>query len=177
MKRLSKIVVIAIMMLPITAAMAQQRGNGPGNGGNGNGDQLQRRDGSGMMSAIPDLTDEQQEKIKAIHLNMMKESLPIKNKIGENEAKMKTLQTADNPDMKAINALIDETAKLEADLKKKMAANHQDVRKLLTAEQRVIFDSRFGQMRAHADRQGRDGERGERGIQKRQRIHQDDGDK
>jgi len=173
MKKLNQIVIITMLMLPFTVT-AQQRGNGPGNGGNG--DQIQRRDGSGMMAAIPDLTAEQQDKIKTIHLNMMKESLPIKNKLGENKAKMKTLQTADNPDMKAINTLIDESAKLEADLKKKRAANHQEVRKLLTDEQRVIFDSRSGQMRARADRQGRGAERGERGIQRRQRFHQDDGD-
>ena len=88
------------------------------------------------------LTDEQKEKIKELHLNVQKETLSIRNQIGENRAKLKTLQTSESPDMKAIDKVIDENAKLMAEIQKKRAANHQEVRKLLTEEQRVIFDSR-----------------------------------
>jgi Spy/CpxP family protein refolding chaperone len=168
--RINRIVVVALLMFPITAVMAQQRVNG--SKGDVQRDQFQKRDGSGMAMAIPDLTEEQQGKIKELHMDLMKESLPIRNQIGENSAKMRTLETAETPDMKVIEKLIDESAKLEASLEKKRAANHQEIRKLLTDEQRVIFDSRSGQMGARANRSGADAQRG---MQKRQRIHQDDG--
>ncbi|NNF20899.1 MAG: periplasmic heavy metal sensor [Saprospiraceae bacterium] len=162
---LKQITVMALIVLPIAAVMGQGKGERQG-------ERSQRRDGSRLEMMIPDLTGEQQENIKDLHLNMMKESLQIRNQLGENRAKMKTLRTADNPDMNAINKLIDESSVLQADLKKKMAANHQEVRKLLTEEQRVIFDSRSGQMRAKAKREGREGSHG---MQRRQRLHHPDG--
>ena len=73
---------------------------------------------------------------------------------------MRTLTTAESPDMKAINKLIDENAKLRADLAKQRAANHQEFRKILTEEQRIKFDSRSGQ-RSH-----------QRGYQRGERQHQ-----
>jgi Spy/CpxP family protein refolding chaperone len=162
---LKQITVMALVIIPLTAVMGQERGTREGA-------RMQRRDGSRMEMMIPDLTDEQQGKIKGLHLNMMKESLPIRNQLGENQAKMKTLQTAENPDMKAIDKLIDESTGLQAVLQKKAAANHQEVRSLLTEEQRVIFDSHSGQMRARASRQRREGMRGQR---QRQRIHRPEG--
>jgi len=162
---LKQIAVMALIILPLTAVMGQNKGNRQG-------ERMQRQDGSRMEMLIPDLTEDQQSKMKDIHLNMMKESLSIRNKLGENRAKLKTLQTAENPDMKAIDKLIDESSSLHADLQKKAAANHQQVRSLLTEEQRVIFDSHSGQMRARAGRQGREGMRGQ---QRRQRFHHPDG--
>ena len=138
--------VILLMILPLTTVMAQQRGmRDEGRG---------QRDGRGLERMIPDLTDDQKSQIKDLHLGMMKESLDIRNQLGENRARMRTLQTAEEPDMKAIEKLIDESSALQAELKKKQAANHQEVRKLLTEEQRVIFDSRASKMRERAHREG-----------------------
>lgn len=162
---LKQIAVVTLIMLPLTVAVGQNKGNRQG-------ERIHRQDGSRLEMLIPDLTEDQQSKMKDIHLNMMKESLSIRNKLGENRAKLKTLQTAENPDMKAIDKLIDESSSLHADLQKKAAANHQQVRSLLTEDQRVIFDSHSGQMRARAGRQGREGMRGQ---QRRHRLHHPDG--
>jgi Spy/CpxP family protein refolding chaperone len=160
-----QIAVVTLIILPLTVVMGQDKGNRQG-------ERMQRQDGSRLEMLIPDLTEDQQGKIKNIHLNMMKESLSIRNKLGENRAKLKTLQTAENPDMNAIDNLIDESSSLHADLQKKAAANHQQVRSILTEEQRVIFDSHSGQMRARAGRQGREGMRGQH---QRHRLHHPDG--
>jgi Spy/CpxP family protein refolding chaperone len=88
------------------------------------------------------LSDEQKAKAQELRLNMQKSALPVRNKLGENQAKMRTLTTAESPDMKAINKLIDENAKLKADLEKLRAANHQEFRKMLSEEQRLELDSR-----------------------------------
>ncbi len=90
---------------------------------------------------IPDLSEEQEAKLADIHLNMMKEALPVKNLIKEKEARLNTLKTAEKADLAAINKSIDEISKLKADLAKKHAAKEQEIRKLLTDKQRIFFDT------------------------------------
>ena len=94
-----------------------------------------------MHGGIPNLTEEQKTKIKDIHLALSKEVQPLRNQLGELKARQKTLSTLDNPDMKAINANIDEITKVMNQLMKSRAAFRQKVRALLTDEQKVWFDS------------------------------------
>ena len=91
---------------------------------------------------LPNLTDEQKEKMQQLRTENMKIMLEKRNLVHEKMAKLQTLQTADKADMKAINALIDEIAVVKADMAKQHAAHRQQIRNLLTDEQRVIFDSR-----------------------------------
>lgn len=129
---------LVLMALPML--MMAQPGQGP-----------QRRNlddapGEGrkqMMERIPDLTDAQRESIESIHLQTQKDVLPLRNQVNEMEARLLTLQTAGNADMKAINAQIDEIALLRAKMDKRRAQSHQDVRKLLTEEQRTALDMHF----------------------------------
>ncbi len=99
-------------------------------------------DGNMMFKNIPNLTDEQKEQIKALRLDMMKKALPIKNSIGEKRARLRSLQTASPVNMKAVNTLIDEIASLKAKIAKLRAEKRQQVRRLLSDEQRIVFDSR-----------------------------------
>jgi len=91
---------------------------------------------------LPNLTDEQKEKISDLRTENMKVMLQKRNQVHEKMAKLRTLETAEKADMKAINGLIDEISEIKADMAKQQAAHRQQVRKLLTDEQRVIFDSR-----------------------------------
>lgn len=130
-----KIIIVAGLITLINSVYAQPREQyrGERNG---------QREFREQRSAGLDLSSEQQAKADELRLNMQKAALPIRNKLGENRAKMRTLTTADNPDMKAINKLIDENAGLRAELAKLRAANHQAFRKMLSEEQRVKLDSR-----------------------------------
>jgi Spy/CpxP family protein refolding chaperone len=103
-----------------------------------------KKDGKGnsCMQNIPDLTEQQVQKIEELCLSTKKEITGIKNQLGEKEAHLKTLQGVDKPDMTAINKTIDEISALKADMMKKHAANRQSVRELLTEKQRVVFDSK-----------------------------------
>ena len=103
---------------------------------------------------IPGLTTEQSAKLKEMKMAHYKEVQPVKNQLQELRAKQHTLTTAEKADMKAINANIDEITKLENTLMKARAAHIQQVRALLTDEQRMMFDSRKHK-------------RGERGMQMR----------
>ena len=96
---------------------------------------------NGMMG-IKDLTDEQKQKIEKIKLTNQKENLQLRNKLSEKKAQLTTLECADNADMGAINKIIDEMAAIKAEMHKKRAVQKQEIRKILTDEQRLQFDLR-----------------------------------
>ncbi len=110
--------------------------------------------GDKNMAFITDLTEDQQKQIDALKLNIIKESISIKNLIGEKQAHLKTISTGDNVDMAAVNKTIDELFALKADLHKKHITFQQDVRKLLTADQKVMFDIHAGKCKGQGMGQG-----------------------
>ena len=101
------------------------------------------------MDRIPDLTEDQKAKLKEIRLEMKKQVLPLKNQIGEKEARLKTLTTADDADMKSIDKLIEEIGDIKTEIRKMRAATHQKVRAELNDEQRLFLDTRMGQHKRH----------------------------
>ena len=153
MRRIVKItMVLTLMVMIINQTNAQQ--------GQRNGQRQGQKNGQGQNFAQGlNLTDGQQGQMKTMRLNMQKEMLPIRNQLGENKAKLRTLTTAENVNTKEINKLIDASSNLRASMAKLQAANHQEVRKILTEEQRILFDSRDFR------RSGRNGrhQKGERG--------------
>ena len=98
--------------------------------------------GRAHKNGISDLTPDQKTKIKLLRTGLQKEMLPLKNQLGEKRARMQTLETAEKVDMTAINTQIDEIKGLEAKMYKLKAAQRQEIRMLLTAEQRIHFDTK-----------------------------------
>ncbi|NOZ46232.1 MAG: periplasmic heavy metal sensor [Chlorobi bacterium] len=93
------------------------------------------------MCQMLNLTESQQAKMNTLKTDQMKQMLQFSNRLNELKARQQTLTTADKADMKAINANIDEITALKNKMMKQKAKHIQDVRALLTDEQRVIFDS------------------------------------
>lgn len=112
---------------------------------------MKKRDDRGKSEFQNFFTEEQKEQMKKLRLETVKNVKPLKNELGELMARQQTLSTADKADLKAINKNIDEMSELKADIAKIMAAQHQQIRSLLTEEQLVKFDSMKGK-RGH--RQG-----------------------
>lgn len=94
------------------------------------------------------LTEEQQEQVKAQKIKSEKQILALENQIREKKARLRTLETADKADLKAINSTIEEIGKLKMEKEKIEAADRQFIRSMLTEEQRLMFDSRD---RKHGD--------------------------
>lgn len=94
-----------------------------------------------FVPPIPNLTESQILQIKELHTSHAKEMMSMHNQIGELHAKLRTLTTEDNVDMDKVNSLIDEIGALQTKIMKENEANRQKIRKLLTEEQRVIFDT------------------------------------
>lgn len=97
-------------------------------------------------ATIPGLTEEQRGQIKALKTEERKELLAVNNQIREQKARLRTLTTADKYDTKAVDKTVDELSKLE---KTKLSAQlkyKQQMRELLTDEQRLAFDTRSQKM-------------------------------
>lgn len=92
-------------------------------------------------SMIPDLTDEQKEQMENLHVGHLKAVQPLQNEIGEKQARLRTLQTADKVNISEINKVIEDIGQLRIKIMKSKAAHHQEIRSLLTDEQRVFFDA------------------------------------
>ncbi len=89
---------------------------------------------------IPNLTEDQIAKIKELRIANLKEVKNLQNQLGELTARERTLSTADKADIKAIDANIDEISKVKGNIMKSRAHLKQQIRALLTEEQRLFFD-------------------------------------
>jgi Spy/CpxP family protein refolding chaperone len=107
---------------------------------------------------IPNITEEQTQKITELRTAHLKSVTEHRNKIDELKARKRSLMTADNPDMKAIDKVIDEMSALKTEHLKRNARHHQAIRSLLTEEQRVHFDARAPQAK-HKMQMHKDGSR------------------
>ncbi len=139
------IMMIAAMSMSATVwAQGPGTGRGPGKPGAKKGNPEMH-----MKMMLPDLTDEQVAKIKTLRVEMMKKTNPLQAQIKEKQAHLNTLSIAASPDMKAINKTVEEIGDLRTQIMKIRMQFRQDVRALLTADQRVIFDSKAGKMMGH----------------------------
>jgi len=132
---------VVVLMMGMNSNLFAQKGNGQGNG-QGNG--LRQGPGQGQMCANLNLSDEQTKSIEKLRVTHQKEMLQHRNEMAELKAKLTTLRSADKADMNAINSTIDKISILKTQQMKQKEAHIQDVRKLLTDEQRVQFDLHQG---------------------------------
>jgi len=125
-KNLSLLVLLSVFVLVSPKAKAQKSEAKPA--------------ANGIERIITDLSDKQKDDINTLRTAHIKEAQQLKNQMDIKRAELKALQQVDNPDMDAINKKIEERAALRTDLEKKTASFKQDVRKVLTEEQRVEYD-------------------------------------
>ena len=92
--------------------------------------------------ALENLTPQQEEQIRQLRTAQLEKRLQFRNQMDELRVRKRSLQTQANPDMNAIDRVIDQMADLRTTMMKDAAAHHQQIRSLLTDEQRIIFDSR-----------------------------------
>ena len=97
----------------------------------------------GLNLPARNLDDRQREEIMKIRTEQMKERTQTRNLLNERRAKLEVLQTADNPDMKEIDRVIDEIAAVQAQEMKTQADSRQKIRSLLTEEQRAFYDAQM----------------------------------
>ncbi len=163
MKTGTNLIITAILLLGISMNAVAQRGQGKGMRMNPDNDMNR------MYMNIPDLTDEQKEKIRELRVKHLKEVTDMRNQIREKMARIRSLTTGDNTDIAQAKKLADEVGVTKAQLMKARIDHRDKVRSLLTNEQKVYFDARM-----HKVRKGRGyGMRGGRGLHRFGQGHQD----
>ncbi|KAA3600953.1 MAG: hypothetical protein DWQ06_09025 [Calditrichaeota bacterium] len=115
----------------------------------------------GIEHKIPDLTESQKDQIEKLRTEHMKKTLPMKNEVGEKEARLRTLTTAENVNMSKVNSVIEDIGELKTKMAKEREAHRQEIRKLLNDKQRVMFDS-FPPRKPHGPKNKSFGRRGGR---------------
>lgn len=131
--------ILVIILLMVNAIVAQ-----PGSRQKDRGwvDQdMAFKHGPGLFN-LPDITEEQKAKMHDLRTRHMKLMLENRNQLQEKQAVLNSLETAEKADLMAINNLIDQISAVQLKMAKTKAAHRQEVRSMLSEEQRVIFDSR-----------------------------------
>ena len=140
-----------LMLLTVLATVSFAQPNNRMNRGNNN---------NGGCSNIPDLTEEQQTQIQEMQVENMKQMLDLRNQIQVKQAELRILRTADKVDMSKVNAKINEIGELSTKMHIQRAEMHNNVRNILTEEQRIYQDMRSCNNNAHrGNRQGHEGNR------------------
>ncbi|RLD40483.1 MAG: hypothetical protein DRI86_15180 [Bacteroidetes bacterium] len=135
---------IVISVLLISSPLSAQKGNM--NGMKGNKNMMYSNYQKNSFQNIPNITDEQKTQLKTKRTAMMKEALPLRNSLKEKMARLNTLSSATEPNMKAINKQIESIGEDKVAIMKIRANFRQEVRKVLTEDQRVYFDMHSGMM-------------------------------
>lgn len=158
---------LMVSMFFISSALIAQPGNQGKKWGQNQdrGEMMQRQKAKKKQMYQKFFTEEQQTKMKEMRLETAKKIKPIKNELGELMAHQQTLTTADKADMKAINNNIEKISDAKTEIAKIMAAQHQQVRSLLSEEQLIKFDSMKGKQGRQKGRFMHSNQRGQRQMQ------------
>ncbi len=154
MKNLTTVALISFFVVLSTLTITAQNNRGKRNLMNNEKPRMEQ--GNFIGQNIPDLTEKQENSIKELRTKFLKDTKNHKNTITELEAKLHTLKTADSPDMKEIYTQIEKIGDLKVKIEKAQADMEQNVRKLLTEDQKVLFDSN----RRNMHRNNKMGQRG-----------------
>lgn len=88
------------------------------------------------------LTEDQQEQMKALRIEHYKTMKPLNSKMAELKARERTLLSEENVDMKAVYNLIDDQTELMNKIRKLQVEHKLAVREILTDEQLMKLDQR-----------------------------------
>jgi len=103
------------------------------------GDRVHRNTGVHWMEKL-DLTQEQQEQVKVQRMAFYKAVLDEENQLRELRAKQQTILTGDAVNKSKLYDCLTEMNQLQVDIQKERMSHHQDIRKILTENQRIVFD-------------------------------------
>jgi protein CpxP len=139
--RIASILMVTLFFIS-SALIAQPRNQGENWGQNHGWEQMKQKRFAENKRMQPDFfTAEQKETMKNMRMETAKKIKPLKNELRELMAHQQTLTTADKADLKAINKNIEKMSDAKTEMAKIMAAQHQQVRSLLSEEQLMKFDS------------------------------------
>lgn len=130
MRKLSVLLIAVVMVLALTGlAQAQKRGHRSGGEGPNQEEMIHR-----MISHL-DLTDEQQEQMKQIHLEHREETETLREQMETAQERLNDLVDAEQFDEAAIREAAGEFSEVQTELFVSRAEMQQEIREILTPEQ------------------------------------------
>ena len=137
--------ILIVLVLALNASAQPGMGNGFGRGKGMHmraerGDSLRKHRNLHKEGLLAGLNQDQEKKISQSRMKFQKEALQLRNQLAEKKAHLKTLSVADKPDQVQIDKTIDELTALQGQLMKKRSQHIQEIRSVLTDEQRLAFD-------------------------------------
>lgn len=165
MKRLLTLAIALSTLFAAESLMAQKSGQRGWNQANAlpvPGFQQQNA-GPRIFALIPDLTEDQKEKITDLHIKTQKAVLEHQDNLAKLQIDKRAAMRDSDPNLKKINTLIDKMSAERVTIQKLRAENHLNVRNVLTEDQQAVFDTmmpRRGGQRGQGMRGPRSGQRG-----------------
>jgi len=143
MKR-SKVLITAVVVTAVIAAVAvpalARRG-------------AARQGRAGGVGMGPMFTEEQREQIEEIHESYGDRHVELANRLQVLHVEMRELAEADGePDFDAMERKLEEISEARLDVAKLRLRVHQDIRPILTDDQKKLFDAGIGGMMMHGRR-------------------------
>lgn len=133
MKR-SILMTMSLIVLSIVAVAQPPRHKADGDRTKGTKEHFEK------MAIELKLNETQKKEIHTILFSSRKIAMPLKNKLGEKEARLNTLSTADKVDMKALKSLAQEIGEIKNQLFVSRLESDQKIRAILDDQQRLKFD-------------------------------------
>lgn len=148
MQRLTIIAVIILCSVSLWAQAPQHKGKEAARD-KAPAECMQDQGDMPMPPFFKDLSKEQIEQLKKQDIEFRKSVLPLHNKIGEAEARLRSEATKDTPDLVSLDKIIDDISTLKGSIQKAEMRHRQNIRKMLTEEQRLQFDTMPNVPREH----------------------------
>lgn len=107
----------------------------------------QMEKGQGMTKKsemMPSFTPAQEKEMMTLHMNLIKETSPIKAELKIKEIELQMLWQEDNLDAEKILAKVKEISNLKASLEEKMVNQKLSMHKILTPEQKKMMKGMMG---------------------------------
>jgi len=155
MKKLIAVMVVATLIAGTSSSLFAQQGQGQRKMDNKElrNNDYDRNERKMLCNELPGITETQKQQIKDLRTANLGTQTQLRNRLAEKRAHLNTLQAADEVDMKAINLTIDEMSALRSTIQKNSVALNQEIRKLLTDEQKTIYDARKGKRKQRINKQ------------------------
>ncbi len=145
MKRVAQLFIIAVFAITSTQALAQQRGE-QRKAMAQRAMHAQQAD-RGFQGKGLDLSDEQKEQIEEIRFESQKAVLPVQNELREKQAQLRSLTSGEEADFGKAEDVVREIGDLKTELQLIRLNTRQEVRNLLTDEQKLKFDTMGGKFK------------------------------
>ncbi len=120
------------LMLPVNELFSQRGQNMGRMGGTGGGQ---------VCSTLPGITQEQRSQLNQLRTEHLREMQSFRDQIDTNRAKHRELMKCEDSDRSAIDALQNERNSIRQQMEQRFNEHNQNVRNILTEEQRAVFDS------------------------------------